>query len=137
MKRDLTLVLPHVVAERLHRHMFPGDGFEAAALLYCTAVRGRRRKWLARDILPVPYSACARTADSLTWPGHYLETAIDEAEKRGDVVIAMHSHPGGLLAFSRTDDDSDDLVMPALFASAAPPLIKAPACPPGPAPRRS
>src|ERR1700722_15456923 len=115
MKRDLTLVLPHVVAERLHRHMFPGDGFEAAALLYCTAVRGRRRKWLARDILPVPYSACARTADSLTWPGHYLETAIDEAEKRGDVVIAMHSHPGGLLAFSRTDDDSDDLVMPALW----------------------
>jgi hypothetical protein len=115
MKRDLTLVLPHAIVERLHRQLFPGDGLEAAALLYCSEVRGRRKKWLARDILPVPYSACARTMDSITWPGEYLETAIDEAEERGDIVIAMHSHPGGLLAFSCADDDSDHLVMPALW----------------------
>jgi hypothetical protein len=115
MKRDLTLVLPHVIDGRLRQHLFPGDGLEAAALLYCTEVRGRRRRWLARDILPVPYSACARAADSITWPGEYLETAIDEAEKRGDIVVAIHSHPGGLLAFSSTDDDSDRLVMPTLW----------------------
>lgn len=115
MKRELTLVLPHAVAERIRSHLFPGDGLEAAALVYCTEVRGRRQKWLARDILTVPYSACARTADSIAWPGEYLETAIDESEKRGDIVIAIHSHPGGLLAFSCTDDDSDGLVMPALW----------------------
>src|SRR4051812_39687431 len=115
MKRDLTLVLPHVIAERLHQHLFPGDGLEAAALLYCTELRGRRTRWLARDMLPVPYSACSRTADSLTWPGEYLETAIDESDKRGDIIIAIHSHPGGLLAFSCTDDGSDSLVMPALW----------------------
>src|SRR4051794_6168316 len=115
MKRNLTLVLPQATAERLRGHLFPGDGLEAAALLFCTEVRGRRTKWLARDLLPVPYAACIRSGDSITWPGEYLEAAIDEAGKRGEVIVAVHSHPGGWLAFSHIDDESDSVVMPSLW----------------------
>lgn len=115
MKRDITLVMPHDLAQRLQKHLFPGDGLEAAALVYCTEVRDRRAKWVCRDILPVPYSSCSRTCDGITWPGAYLELAIDEADKRGDIVIAIHSHPGGYFAFSHTDDESDSVVMPALW----------------------
>ena len=114
MKRQRTLVLPQKVAEQLQRHLFPGDGLEAAALLLCAQVGKRRNKLLGREIIPVPYEICARMRDSLTWPGEYVERAIDQAAVRGDVVFAVHSHPGGLYAFSHVDDESDRVLMGAL-----------------------
>ena len=114
MKRRHTLVLPSKVAEELRAHLFPGDGLEAAALLLCTVTGERRRKWLGREIVPVPYGHCARRHDFITWPGEYIEAAIDRAMPRGDAVIAVHSHPGGLFAFSGADDDSDRVLMSAL-----------------------
>jgi hypothetical protein len=114
MKRKRTLVLPHNVAEQLQRHLFPGDGLEAAALLLCTQADGRRKKLLGREIIVVPYNHCARARDSITWPGEYVENAIDRAAIRGDVVLAVHSHSGGLYAFSKTDDESDRILMGAL-----------------------
>lgn len=53
--RKETLVLPQPIFQRLHRHLFPGDGFEAAALLLCTRATGRRRKLLACNLIEVPY----------------------------------------------------------------------------------
>jgi hypothetical protein len=110
-----TLVLPKAAAFALRSHLFPGDGRESAALLLCAPVRGRRLKLLIRDMIAVPDSACMRrTPDSIAWPGEYLEAAIDRAEPEGLAVIAAHSHPGGLFAFSSADDASDRVVMPAL-----------------------
>ena len=43
-----------------------------------------------------------------------METAIDRAVLRSDAVIAVHSHPGGLFAFSGADDESDHTLMSAL-----------------------
>ncbi len=114
MMRKNTLVVPRRVAEELRRHLFPGDGKEAAALVLCTLTGERRRKLLAREVVAVAYEQCARTPNSITWPGEYVEAAIDRAGARGDAIIAMHSHPGGLYAFSSTDDASDRLLMPAL-----------------------
>jgi ThiF family/Prokaryotic homologs of the JAB domain len=114
--RRSTLVLPKGASTRLRTHLYPGDGLEAAALLLCAAVHGSRRKYLVQDILEVPYASCAcRERDRITWPGEYLELAIDRAESQGLTVIAAHSHPGGLFAFSGADDISDQMVMPALF----------------------
>ncbi len=114
MKRQKTLVLPQKVADQLRQHLFPGDGLEAAALLLCAEIGERRVKLLGREMISVPYSRCARTRNSITWPGEYVEAAIDRAASRGDAVIAAHSHPGGLYAFSSADDESDRALMSAL-----------------------
>lgn len=115
IRRDTTLVVTENIHQRLQAHLFPGDGLEAAALILCTIVEGRRFKLLARDIVIVPHMACARECDALTWPGAYVERAIDRAEQDRLAVIAVHSHPGGLLGFSALDDASDQSLMPALF----------------------
>lgn len=114
MKRSYTLVLPQKIAIQLQQHLLPGDGLEAAALLLCAQVGERRKKLLGREIIAVPYDRCTRTHDSITWPGEYVETAIDRSAARGNAVIAMHSHPGGLFAFSSADDESDRSLMSAL-----------------------
>jgi len=114
MKRQATLVLPQKISDQLRDHLFPGDGLEAAALLLCTQVGKRRRKLLGREIVAVPYAHCTRRPDSITWPGEYVEAAIDRAAPRGDIVIAVHSHPGGFYAFSDIDDKSDLALMSAL-----------------------
>ena len=114
MKRPYTLVLPQKIAEQLRQHLFPGDGLEAATLLLCSQVGERRKKLLGREVITVPHDRSVRARDSITWPGEYVETAIDRALRRGDAVIAVHSHPGGLFAFSSLDDDSDRTLMSAL-----------------------
>lgn len=115
IRRNTTLVVTQAIHRRLQAHLFPGDGLEAAALLLCSIVQGKRLKLLARDIVIVPHKACARERDALTWPGAYVERAIDRAEQEGLAIIAVHSHPGGLLGFSALDDASDTRLMPALF----------------------
>jgi proteasome lid subunit RPN8/RPN11 len=111
MKRDHTLVLPAKLADELRAHLFPGDGLEAAALLLCTVTGQRRQKWLGREVVRVPHAECTRRPDFITWPGEYVEAAIDRASARGDAVIAVHSHPGGLFVFSDADDESDHVLM--------------------------
>ena len=114
MKRSTTLVLPQKTAEQLRQHLLPGDGLEAAALLLCAQIGGRRKKLLGREVVIVPHDRCVRARDSISWPGEYVETAIDRAVARGDAVIAAHSHPGGLFGFSSADDESDRTLMSAL-----------------------
>ncbi len=113
--RRTALILPGALHNRLEAHLFPGDGREAAALILCAIVQGRRDKLLAQDFIAVPYDACTRrTPVSLTWPGEYVEDAIDHAAANGLAVICAHSHPGGLFAFSPVDDESDRLLMPSI-----------------------
>jgi proteasome lid subunit RPN8/RPN11 len=114
MKRRHTLVLPAKLADELRAHLFPGDGLEAAALLLCTVTGQRCPKWLGRGVVRVPHAECTRRPDFITWPGDHVETAIDRASARGDAVIAVHSHPGGLFAFSDADDESDRVLMSAI-----------------------
>lgn len=114
MKRQATLVLPQKISDQLRDHLLPGDGLEAAALLLCTQVGKRRKKLLGREVIAVPYAHCTRRPDSITWPGEYVEAAIDRVAPRGDIVIAVHSHPGGFYAFSDIDDKSDVALMSAL-----------------------
>lgn len=114
MNRRHTLVLPRQVASQLRQHLFPGDGLEAAALLLCASAGQARDKLLGREVISVPYSACVRKPNFLTWPGEYVEAAIDRAARCGDVIIAVHSHPGGFYEFSFADDESDQVLMGAL-----------------------
>lgn len=104
------------------RHLFPGDGCESAAILLCTRPeKTLRNRLLVRDALLVPHEACARREPHrITWPGTWIERAIDAAEADDLALILIHSHPGGLFAFSEVDDASDKHVVPGLFHALGP-----------------
>lgn len=113
---ETTLAFGGASHVELRRHLFPADGLEAAALLICTRTPGPRRRLLVRDMILVPYSACAQRArHAITWPGAYVEKAVDVAEPTGLVIILIHSHPSGLFTFSEADDKNDRQVVPGLF----------------------
>lgn len=97
-------------------HLFPGDGREAAAVLLCARGPGPRDRYAVREVIPVPHSECTvREADRVSWPGAWIETAIDRGERDDLTIVLLHSHPGNMLGFSDQDDASDREVMPAIF----------------------
>lgn len=111
-----TLSMTQPVHSRLRQHLFPGDGKEAAAVLVCTRVPGRRLRLLVRDVISVPHEKCSRREpDSLTWPSEYIEMAIDLAEPDQLSIVLLHSHPGGTPEFSIIDDRSDREIIPSIF----------------------
>jgi hypothetical protein len=113
-----TLALSGIAHNALKQHLFPGDGLEAAAVLLCTRTPGPRARLLARDVLQVPYGVCRRERQRITWPGDYLELAIDRAAAEDMAIILVHSHPGRVYAFSAADDQSDMQTIPSLFQAA-------------------
>lgn len=113
-----TLSLTQAAHGQLLAHLFPGDGKEAAAVLVCTRVPEPRVRLLVKDVILVPHLACRRrTENALTWPGAYIEAAVDLAEPAGLSVILLHSHPTGYPGFSRVDDESDAVVIPCIQAA--------------------
>lgn len=111
-----TLAFAGVAHRALQSHLFPGDGREAAAILLCARTPGPRLRLLVRDVIPVPHAACARRErNAISWPGYYIEQAIDRGEIEGLTIILLHSHPGGFFAFSDIDDQSDHATIPCLF----------------------
>jgi len=104
--------------ERVRNHLFPGDALEAAAVLLCSRSAPPRLRLMVRDFILIPYDACRiRQRDAITWPGSYIEEAIDRAEAENLTLVLIHSHPGGLFAFSVADDKSDQVVVPGLMQS--------------------
>lgn len=113
-----TLALPASMHAVAREHLFPGDGLEAAAIILCSRTPGPRMKLLGKQLILVPHAECSiRNEDLLSWPGKYIEQAIDEGEAENLVTILIHSHPGGLLGFSEQDDASDAKTIPALLAA--------------------
>lgn len=116
MRSGPTFVLTEALHQVLREHLFPGDGLEAAALVVCSRHDGVRAKFIARSVILVPHAECERRTDFVRWPGDYLEQAIEASESERLSVVLVHSHPGGLLAFSDLDDESDRQTMRSLFA---------------------
>lgn len=100
----------------IRSHSFPGDGLEAASILLCT--KSSDRRLVVKKLILVPLDECSRDPHRITWPGTFLEEAIDQAMLENLSIILLHSHPGGMLAFSQEDDDSDLRTMPSLFEGA-------------------
>lgn len=116
MMPETTLAFGGTVHAQVRRHLFPPDGLEAAAILVCTRTPGPRLRLLIREVVLVPYADCKRReCDAITWPGEYIEHAIDLAEPSNSTLVLIHSHPGGLYAFSDADTESDRQVIPSLF----------------------
>jgi proteasome lid subunit RPN8/RPN11 len=116
MSSENRLVLTQEIHSSLREHLFPGDGKEAAAILLCNRHEGTRLKLLAKELILVPYDECKfRTTNFISWPGSYLEKAIDVAEATSMSIVLVHSHPGGFLEFSDIDDQSDVDTMQSLY----------------------
>ncbi len=111
-----TLALSGVQHAALAAHLLPGDGQEAAAILLCSFGHGLDENLVVRDVLTVPHAECrVRRSDFIAWPGDRLADAQDQAEREGMTLVLIHSHPGGMFAFSDADDASDAVVMRHLF----------------------
>lgn len=116
MNAGTRLLIPGEMHARLKQHLLPGDGCESAAIMLCKRVESCiEGRYLARELITVPKDQCReRSADYISWPGDYLEIAIDKAEQDNLSIVLVHSHPAGFLSFSETDDQSDSSVIPCL-----------------------
>lgn len=112
---ELTLAISAIDHKAIQTHLFPGDGLEAAAILICGRAGKTGQRLCVRSVILIPYHACSvRTQVRLSWPGEYLELAIDKADAIGGSIILAHSHPGGLFHFSNLDDESDRITIPCI-----------------------
>ncbi|OHV95089.1 thiamine biosynthesis protein ThiF [Janthinobacterium lividum] len=116
MNRRSSLVLSALQHAEMQAHLFPGDGREAAAIMLCSRIAGSRIKLIVREHILIPHAACERHPDFLSWPGEYVEEALDRAEGDDLSILLLHSHPGGLFEFSNADIESDSVVIPSIFA---------------------
>lgn len=100
--------------DRLRRHLLPGDGLEAAAVMLCgRAKEGSDRVLVGHRLFPISYAECSRGADFVTWPLGKMTGLLDEAAASKLAVVKFHSHPGGYPHFSEVDDRSDHAVLSA------------------------
>lgn len=115
MSSNNSLSLMGLHHQELFAHAFPGDGLEAAAILICGRSGQKRLRLTVEKLIPVPLEKCSHRSNSqITWPGKYLDIALDSAESGNSSIILAHSHPGGFPEFSHWDDASDQKTIPSI-----------------------
>lgn len=109
-----TLTLTAAQHHALKKHLFPGDGKEAVAILLCGRRDGdRRHRLTVRDVYGIPYDECIlREVDRVIWSPDYIVPHLEEATEKGLSVVKVHSHPTGYPEFSKTDDEGDSRLLP-------------------------
>lgn len=109
MRRPI-LAMTKTMHETVFDYLFPGDGLEAAGVLLCNQGTGKRcQRLLAAEFLHLPHNLSERRPDFVSWPFDEYMTPdrIGEADRRGQTIIAIHSHPKGGDRFSKVDDKND------------------------------
>jgi hypothetical protein len=114
----VTLSLTAAHHARLHKHLFPGDGKEAAAMALCGRRAGSDRyRLVVRELHPLPYDMCTmRAPDAIRWPVAWLDPLLDRAAAEGLSIVKFHSHPADYRRFSDVDDRSDAALFPGIHA---------------------
>lgn len=100
----------------LQQHLFPGDGKEAVAVALC----GRYERdgvsiLLTHQIELIPYDECERDPEFVHWKTKRIIPFLERAEKENLAILKIHSHPGGYMQFSDTDDQSDGELFQSVF----------------------
>ncbi len=111
------LAMTECLHEVVFKHLFPGDGLEAAAILLCNQGTGKQsHRLLATDILSLPHSHSRRKKNFVSWPfGDYLPPEkISEIDLCGQSIVTIHSHPKGYGRFSEIDDLNDRELFPSV-----------------------
>lgn len=115
MKSSLRIAGLHHGA--LKHHLFPGDGLEAVAFALCGRLHTPSGQILTvQNIVPVPYLACKRAPDRVTWSTETLASLLDEAQRRKQAIVKFHSHPTSYEKFSPLDDQSDKETFASVFS---------------------
>lgn len=114
MTRPVTLTLTGAQHEQLKRHLFPGDGREAVAVMLCGRRSGdRRHRLLVREIHALGVGGYAeRSASSVIWHPGSIEALLERASAERLSVIKVHSHPSGHPRFSTVDNIGDARLLP-------------------------
>lgn len=113
---SVSLTLTARQRAELAGHLLPEDGCEAVAILLCGVARGGDPlRLLARQVYLIPHEACDRRPDAVTWPTDLMVPWLAVADKLGLAVVKIHGHRG-YDRFSQTDDESDRLLFPSLYA---------------------
>jgi hypothetical protein len=108
MRPRYSLRLTGLQHKTLERHLFPGDGLEAVALLVCGRREGDNHHiFTTRRVIPVPYEACDRSANRVTWSTDLVDSILKSEYGRRQAIIRVHSHPQQYPKFSEIDDESD------------------------------
>lgn len=117
---QLTLRFSGKHHSELHRHLFPGDGLEAAAIVLCGRQNaGSRQILTAQRVLPIPHEKCMeRTPERLRWETRLIDDVLGFVAKDKVAVLKVHSHPAGYRQFSSFDDSADRRLFPTLYALA-------------------
>ena len=115
-RKQVALRLTGRQHQLLRAHLFPGDGCEAIALaLYGRHQSADREILLVHRIELVPHDECfERTPQRVHWPTTRVEALVEEAARRGQGLLKIHSHPTGYAEFSLCDDRSDGELFPSL-----------------------
>lgn len=115
--KDVNLAMTAGQHARLHRYLFPGDDFEAAAILICNRGTGRRsQRLLAGEQLHLPHRQSQRQRTRITWPfaEHLPPERIAQIDRDGQSIVTVHSHPDGQGAFSPLDNENDRELFPSV-----------------------
>ncbi|MBK1879866.1 ThiF family adenylyltransferase [Pelagicoccus mobilis] len=105
---QLSLRLTGKQHSRIRDHLYPGDGFEAVALLLCGHRNGSARTALTvHEVFEIPHESCVRSEDRVQWPMELAVPLLEKAMGKGLSIVKVHSHPGGYSEFSPVDDLSD------------------------------
>jgi len=108
MRPRYSLKLTELQHKALERHLFPGDGLEAVALLVCGRREGDKDHiFTTRRVIPVPYEVCDRSANRVTWPTDLVDSILKDEYGKRQAIIRVHSHPQQYPKFSEIDDESD------------------------------
>lgn len=100
----------------LQQHLFPGDGKEAVAVALC----GRYERdgisiLLTHQIELIPHDECERDPNFVHWRTERIIPFLERAEKDNLAILKIHSHPGGYMQFSDTDNQSDCELFKSIF----------------------
>lgn len=110
------LRLTQAQQEALHRHLFPGDGKEAVAILLCGKRAGSSRHiFVVREIHPVPYEQCLERAPThVRWSTDIIDSLLPSVIANDLSIVKVHSHVTDWRSFSDKDDSSDEAVFGAV-----------------------
>jgi molybdopterin/thiamine biosynthesis adenylyltransferase/proteasome lid subunit RPN8/RPN11 len=116
MRFSASMVLQENHLKYLQESLIRTDGRERAAYVFCGEVviesdpwdSQQRRKYLSYEILPVPEDEIVSSSDRhITWKTDSFVRSLKLAQTRGMTVALVHSHPGGIAAFSEQDDRNE------------------------------